>query len=330
MKPIAITPGEPAGIGPDIVLKLIPQHTSGTPWVIIADRHLLLQRAHQLGMTLTLPDYIDHAKDELPAVSVMHIPLSAPCQAGIPNPVNASSVIRTLEEATRFCLDKKFSALVTGPVNKAVINQGGIAFLGHTELLAQLTGVSQPVMMMVSPHYRVALFTSHVPLAQVPSLLSTEKLTRCIEIIDHDLKMKLGIAKPRILICGLNPHAGESGYVGREEINIIQPTIAALNQRHFQLIGPVAADIAFTVDSLRRADVVLALYHDQGLPVIKAQGFGQLFNVTLGLPIIRTSVDHGTAFSLAGTGHADASSLHTAIHLAEQMVHCCQATDDRS
>lgn len=318
MKPIIITSGEPAGIGPDILLKL-SQRTIPTPIVAIIDRDLLMQRAKLLGIKSSFPDYDEHA-NEHPPFSIIHLPLSTTCQPGKPNAANAEYIIKMIKLATQGCLDKKFSALVTAPVNKAIINDAGIDFSGHTELLTTLTKVDQSIMLMTNKKLRVALLTTHIPLADVAKAITSKKLMHCIEIISADLTNKFGIKKPRALVCGLNPHAGENGHLGHEEIKIISPALEKLRARDFDLIGPISADTAFTPSRLENVDVVLAMYHDQGLPVIKSQGFGETVNVTLGLPIIRTSVDHGTAFDLAATGKVDDSSLLAAVELAIEIT----------
>ncbi|WP_423063139.1 4-hydroxythreonine-4-phosphate dehydrogenase PdxA [Candidiatus Paracoxiella cheracis] len=318
MKAIVITSGEPAGVGPDILLKL-SQHITPTPVVGIIDRDLLAQRAKLLGINASFPDYNPNTTHR-PPFSIKHLPLKVACESGKPNIANTTYVIDMIKQAVQGCLDHQFSALVTAPVNKAIINEAGIDFSGHTELLTQLTNTDQSVMLMVNQRLRVALLTTHIPLTAVPHAITAEKLTRCLEIIDTDLKSKFKIKRPRILVCGLNPHAGENGHLGREEITIITPTLEKLRARGFELIGPVAADTAFTASRLHNVDVVLTMYHDQGLPVIKSQGFGETVNTTLGLPIIRTSVDHGTAFELAGTGKADDSSLLAAVKLAMDLA----------
>lgn len=317
MKPVVITSGEPAGIGPDILLRLT-QRTLPTPLVAIIDRDLLAQRAAQLGIKHSLPEYDEHTSAQ-PPLSIIHLPLATACQPGIVHTANAAYVIKMITLAVQGCLNNTFSALVTAPVNKAVINDAGINFSGHTELLTELTKVDQAVMLMANKNLRIALLTTHIPLAEVPAAITTEKLTRAIEIIAADLKNKFAIKNPRILVCGLNPHAGENGHLGKEEITVIHPTLKTLRTRGFDLIGPVAADTAFTPARLQHVDVVLTLYHDQGLPVIKAQGFSETVNVTLGLPIIRTSVDHGTALELAGSGKADDSSLLAAVAMAMEL-----------
>jgi 4-hydroxythreonine-4-phosphate dehydrogenase len=296
------------------------------PLVCIADQTLLQDRATRLGLKLTIIDYassLDAASfASLPKQSlvVRHEPLKAPCQAGTLNTANAQYVLSCLDQAIDGCLAGEFSALVTGPLHKGVINQAGIPFTGHTEHLQQRCDVSKVVMMLASPRMRVALATTHLPLADVASAITRESLREVIGILIHDLQHKFGIPKPRILVAGLNPHAGEDGHMGREEIDILRPVMAEFSQNHAQLIGPLPADTLFNKKYLTESDAVLAMYHDQGLPVLKFDGFGESVNITLGLPIIRTSVDHGTALDLAGSGQADSGSFKTAIQLAYDMA----------
>jgi 4-hydroxythreonine-4-phosphate dehydrogenase len=307
-QPIAITPGEPAGIGPDIVIKAVQQPLS-MPVIIIADENLLRERAQQIG--LSLPHH----------VSILHVPLKTPCLAGKPDPRNAAYVLETLRLAANGCLHHQYAAMVTGPVNKAVITQGGFAFTGHTDWLAQLLHVKQTVMAFaIEPNKLVALYSTHIPLAAVPAALSAASLQTSIEILQDHLKKYFAIASPCIGILGLNPHAGEEGLLGQEEISIITPVIKTLKKKGFDIMGPLAADTAFTPTCLKNYDALLAMYHDQALPAVKALGFGQAVNVTLGLPMIRTSVDHGTAFDLAGTGKADDSSLLNALRLTAKII----------
>lgn len=306
--PIAITPGEPAGIGPDILLTLLQQPIN-TPLLIFADQTLLKQRAEALGIDFHCP----------PSVSIQQIPLSTACTAGELNVNNAQYVIKTIQQATEACLENRCRALVTGPVHKGIINDAGIPFTGHTELLATLTHTEHTVMMLACTQLKVALVTTHLPLSQVPCAITSARLTQCIEIIEKDLRTRFDITSPRILVCGLNPHAGENGHMGLEEKNIIEPCLESLRKKGLQLIGPVSADTAFTPQSLSQCDIVLAMYHDQGLPVLKSLGFGEAVNITLGLPIIRTSVDHGVALSLAGSGKANHQSLQTALQIAESL-----------
>lgn len=313
MKRLIITPGEPAGIGPDIVLQLAAARPD-LHLTIMADQFLMQSRAEQLGL-------------KFPAnLSINHIPLKTIPPAGIVDPANAGYVLECLKQAAQACLRGEYHALVTGPVHKGVINQAGIAFSGHTEFLAEITGASLPVMLLAanSPDaaadLRVALLTTHLPLAKVPAALTYEKIIQVVQIIHQDMRKRFGLTQPRIAVCGLNPHAGENGYLGREEIEVIAPALNQLRAAGYTIRGPLAADTAFTPAALALCDVVLAMYHDQGLPVIKAQSFRSAVNVTLGLPIIRTSVDHGTALELAGTGKADFLNLLSAITLAGKLL----------
>jgi 4-hydroxythreonine-4-phosphate dehydrogenase len=318
---LAVTPGEPAGIGPDLLIS-IAQHARLLPaeceLIVIADPDLLLTRARQLGKTLTLRDWRPdvYRAPEDGCLSVLPVQLASPCQTGILNPANAAYVLATLRLAAQACLDQQVDAMVTAPVHKGVINDAGVAFSGHTEFLADYCGVSQTVMMLATEGLRVALATTHLPLRDVAAAITAPLLTEILNILHRDLLQKFGIHNPRILVCGLNPHAGEGGHLGREEIEIIEPVLAALREQGMNLQGPLPADTLFTEKYLANADAVLAMYHDQGLPVLKYKGFGRASNITLGLPIIRTSVDHGTALDLAGTGKADNGSLLTAIHTA--------------
>ena len=309
MPPIALTVGEPAGIGPDIILQLL-QDTLTTPLIIFGDPDCLAARAKQLGLPSTL-------LTKQTQVQIKPVKLSTPCTPGKLDIQNAPSVIQSIELATQACLKKECRAMVTAPVHKGIINEADIPFTGHTEFLAILTQTKQTVMMLTTPQLKVALVTTHLPLSKVAKAITTKKLTRCIEIIDHDLKTYFHIASPKIAVCGLNPHAGENGYLGDEEIKIIIPTLKKLRENGYDVIGPLPADTAFIPHSHQNADVILAMYHDQGLPVIKTQDFSHAVNITLGLPILRTSVDHGVALDLAGTGKASPSSLKAALELAE-------------
>jgi 4-hydroxythreonine-4-phosphate dehydrogenase len=321
MLPLVITPGEPAGIGPDLAIMLARQGLS-YPFVVVADRNLLQTRARQLGVPIRLFDY--DASETIHAqpgeLIVWHVGLKSAAQAGLLDPGNADYVLQTLRLATQACLDKQCAALVTGPVHKGVINQAGFPFSGHTEYLAELSHAPQPLMMLMTEGLRVALATTHLPLRKVCAAITPELLEHCLRILHHGLIAQFGIAQPRINVCGLNPHAGEDGHLGREEIDIINPVLQQLRKDGMQLTGPLPADTAFTKDRLQTCDAYLAMYHDQGLAVLKHIGFGKAVNVTLGLPFIRTSVDHGTALELAGTGRIDDSSLHAAIDAALQMI----------
>jgi 4-hydroxythreonine-4-phosphate dehydrogenase len=315
---IALTPGEPAGVGADLALRLASAPL-GCALALIADPALLAARARCLNLPLALRSWPGR---DAAAPGAYVVPIAC-AQAVVPgrlDPRNARYVLATLERAAEGCLCGEFDALVTGPVHKGAIADAGIAFSGHTEFLAGRAGAPQPVMMLVAGGLRVALATTHLPLAEVPRAITRERLTAVLEILHRDLKKQFGIAQPRIRVCGLNPHAGESGHLGREEIEVIEPVIRSLIGRGMQLEGPAPADTAFLPGSLNDVDAVLTMYHDQGLPVIKRHDFAHAVNITLGLPFIRTSVDHGTALELAGTGRADPSSLHAALDLALAMV----------
>lgn len=323
---LAITPGEPAGIGPELLLQLIQQPQklpADCMLVAVADPAMLKARAELLGLPLTLVEWRpgNTFTAATPGVlQVYPVALTAPCQPGVLNPDNASYVLETLRTATQLCLQQHTDAMVTAPVHKGVINNAGIAFSGHTEFLAQQCHVALTVMMLATEGLRVALATTHLPLKDVAGAITAPLLMRILRILNEDLKNKFGIPQPRILVCGLNPHAGEGGHLGREEIEIITPVLELMRADGMQLEGPLPADTLFTEKYLRRADAVLAMYHDQGLPVLKYKGFGRASNITLGLPIIRTSVDHGTALDLAGSGRADGGSLLNAVETACQMA----------
>ncbi|MDO8698751.1 MAG: 4-hydroxythreonine-4-phosphate dehydrogenase PdxA [Pseudomonas sp.] len=325
MKPalFALTPGEPAGIGPDLCLLLAAQ-PQPQPLIAIASLELLTARASQLQLSVQLLPVSPAAWPTQPAAAgslyVWDTPLQAPVSAGQLDPANAAYVLETLERAAHGCLNGDFAAMITAPVHKGVINQAGIAFSGHTEFLADLTHTEQVVMMLATHGLRVALVTTHLPLRAVADAITDERLTRVSRILHADLVNKFGIAQPRILVCGLNPHAGEGGHMGREELEIIEPCLARLRSEGLNLIGPLPADTLFTPKYLEHCDAVLAMYHDQGLPVLKYKGFGAAVNITLGLPIIRTSVDHGTALDLAGSGKIDTGSLRVALETAYQMA----------
>ncbi|WP_028238103.1 4-hydroxythreonine-4-phosphate dehydrogenase PdxA [Stutzerimonas azotifigens] len=321
-RPFVLTPGEPAGIGPDLCLLLARQAQPRT-LLAIASRSLLAQRAVQLGLTIELLDVGPHRWPSEPAPAnslyVWDTPLAAPVSAGQLDPRNAPYVLETLTRAGQGCLDGTFAGMITAPVHKGIINEAGIAFSGHTEFLAELTATPQVVMMLATEGLRVALVTTHLPLKDVAAAITAERLERVTRILHADLVEKFGLADPRILVCGLNPHAGEGGYLGREEIEVIEPVLERLRGDGIQLVGPLPADTLFTPKHLAHCDAVLAMYHDQGLPVLKYKGFGAAVNVTLGLPIIRTSVDHGTALDLAGTGRIDTGSLQVALETAYRM-----------
>ncbi len=325
IKPLVITPGEPAGIGPDLLLQMLDNGFAAS-MVVMADKRMLLKRAALLGIKLSLIEFDDTSEKDifssLPAntLVVQDVELAEDSEPGQLNPKNAPYVLRCLDLAIEGCLAGRFSALVTGPLHKGVVNEAGIPFTGHTEHLQMRCAVNKVVMMLASPRMRVALATTHLPLLAVPEAITKNSLREVIQILIDDLQQKFGIPHPRVLVAGLNPHAGEDGHMGREEIDIIRPVMAEFSTASATLIGPLPADTLFNKKYLEDADAVLAMYHDQGLPVLKFDGFGESVNITLGLPMIRTSVDHGTALDLAGTGKADTGSFKTAIRLAEQMV----------
>lgn len=316
---IVITTGEPAGIGPELCAQLAREHAA-RQWpvrlVLLGDEALLRERASDWEALLA--SYGEVPGGELP--ELLHQPLATPSKPGQLDTRNAAYVIALLRRALSGCLSGEFAAVVTAPVHKGVINDAGLPFTGHTEFFAEGAKVPQVVMMLVGGGLRVALATTHLPLAQVPRALTREGLTRCLEILEADLRGKFGLAKPRIAVCGLNPHAGEGGHLGREEIEVISPAIEGLRARGMALQGPLPADTLFIPAHLEGVDAVLAMYHDQGLPVLKRASFGQGVNITLGLPFVRTSVDHGTALDLAGTGKADPGSLFAAVELAIELV----------
>lgn len=315
---LAITTGEPAGVGPELAARL-NDIAFPARLVLLGDRDLLKQRAAALGQT---PDWPDYQPGTSAAISILHVPLPAPAQPGQLDPRNAGYVLQLLDRAASGCLSGEFAAMVTAPIHKGVINDAFPEqhFYGHTEYLADKCGVEQVVMMLAGGNLRVALATTHLALHEVPAAITPESLTRVLRILNADLRDKFGFASPRILVAGLNPHAGENGHMGREEIDVITPTLERLRAEGMQLIGPLPADTLFTPHQLENGDAVLAMYHDQGLPVLKYATFGEGINITLGLPIIRTSVDHGTALDLAGTGRADPGSLLAAIRLAAQLA----------
>ena len=319
----ALTPGEPAGIGPDLCL-LLAREAQPHALVAIASQDLLAERALLLGLTLQLIRVGPEAWPTQPAPAgslyVWDTPLGAAVEPGQLNVENAHYVLQTLTRAAQGCIDGHFAGMITAPVHKGVINEAGIAFSGHTEFLAELTHTEQVVMMLATHGLRVALVTTHLPLKEVAAAITPERLSRVTRILDHDLRTKFGIGQPRILVCGLNPHAGEGGHLGREEIEIIEPTLQQLRAEGINLVGPLPADTLFTPKHLEQCDAVLAMYHDQGLPVLKYKGFGAAVNITLGLPIIRTSVDHGTALDLAGSGKIDSGSLQVALQTAYAMA----------
>jgi 4-hydroxythreonine-4-phosphate dehydrogenase len=319
---IVVTSGEPAGIGPDICLALASR-PSPARVVVLADRAVMADRARAIGMTVNL---VDHRADgpapaaDTPSVEIVHVPVRRPVVAGRLDPANAAYVLALLDRAIDGCLAGEFAAMVTAPVQKSVINDAGIAFTGHTEYLAARTGATQEVMMLAGGGLRVALATTHLALTDVPAAITPERLTQVLRVLDGDLRRRFGIARPRIVVAGLNPHAGEGGHLGREEIETIVPVLSALRGEGMDLVGPLPADTLFNPANLAGVDAVLAMFHDQGLPVLKYASFGEGVNVTLGLPIVRTSVDHGTALDLAGTGKARPGSLFEAIDVALAMI----------
>lgn len=326
-KVLAVTSGEPAGIGPELCAALARRQ-----WpvriVLIGDRGLLEERARLSGQALALHDYRPGGMPAATGLEVLHVPLAAPASPGRLDVANARYVLNTLDAAIGGCRDGSFAAMVTAPVQKSIINAAGIPFTGHTEYLAERTGTERVVMMLAGEYgpaehrrwLRVALATTHLPLQDVSRVLTQDELERVLRILHGDLHRSFGLDEPRILVAGLNPHAGEGGYMGREEIDVLEPVLARLRAEGMLLIGPLPADTMFTPHQLARGDAVLAMYHDQGLPVLKFATFGGGINVTLGLPIIRTSVDHGTALDLAGTGRADPGSLYAAVDCALHMI----------
>ena len=313
---VAVTAGEPAGIGPDLCVMLARCELDARI-VVVADRDVLAQRARDLGVEIELVDYSPHpAATPAGSLMVLHLPVAKAVVGGELDPANSRYVLRTLEVACDGCVDGRFDAMATAPVHKGVINDSGIPFTGHTEFLAERTATGRVVMMLVGGGMRVALATTHLALRDVPAAITRNTVTETLRILDRDLQRRFGIERPRILVAGLNPHAGESGHLGREEIDVIAPALDAARSEGIDAIGPLPADTLFNPDKLRGADAVLAMYHDQGLPVLKHASFGSGVNVTLGLPIVRTSVDHGTALDLVGTGRAEVGSLVTAIDLA--------------
>ena len=307
-KPLLLTTGEPAGIGPDIVLQLWqqrPEIFNQNNIHVAVDETLLYKRAKQLGITLS-----DNA------FPIVHIHLKEACTAGKLDTANAPYVMEMLTYAVENCVNHKYAGLITGPIHKGILNDAGFKIAGHTDFLTRATNTQRTVMMLMTQQLRVALLTDHVPLKNVPDFVTEENLSNCIDIILDSGGKLFNKQKLRILVCGFNPHAGEGGHLGSEEKTVISPTIEKYQDAGHQIIGPISADIAFTPKWREKADIILAMYHDQGLPTLKYAGFHQAINVTLGLPFLRTSVDHGTALDLAGTGHADYRSLYEAIQLA--------------
>ncbi|WP_028304864.1 4-hydroxythreonine-4-phosphate dehydrogenase PdxA [Oceanospirillum maris] len=333
---LVITAGEPSGIGPDVVLKVAADWGHAKEYlawsqvdcrelrlVVIADPDLLQRRAEQLGLNVTLTQVLPN--EPLPVMqagqlAVIPVALEEAEIAGQLNAANAAYVLKTLEIATDGCLAGQWQGMVTAPVHKGVINEAGVPFTGHTEFLQARTQTEQVVMMLATEGLRVALVTTHLPLKEVADAITPERITRVSRVLYRALERDFGLRQPKILVCGLNPHAGEDGHLGREELDVIIPTLKALAQEGIPLIGPLPADTLFAQHHLKNADAVLAMYHDQGLPVLKHAGFGRAANITLGMPIVRTSVDHGTALDLAGTGNAHEGSLWTALGYAALMA----------
>jgi 4-hydroxythreonine-4-phosphate dehydrogenase len=318
-EPLALTVGEPAGIGPDLVLRLASRPRE-TPWIAVGDIRVLAERARKLQISINLHVFRGKAPTEAGELAVLDVPNDVDVEAGTLDRRNARSVLRMLDQAIDGCLNGSFAGMVTAPVQKSVINDAGIRFSGHTEYLQEATGADDVVMMLASPHLRVALATTHLPLREVPDAIQQELLERRLRILNESLQTRFRVPSPRILVAGLNPHAGEGGHLGREEIEVINPVLAKLRTEGFHLLGPLPADSLFVPRFLSAADAVMAMYHDQGLPVLKASGFGEAVNITLGLPFVRTSVDHGTALDLAGTGKGDPGSLAAAIDRAAEMI----------
>mgnify|MGYP001123504242 FL=1 len=319
---VVITPGEPAGIGPDLVVQLA-QRSWPVELVVCADATLLQDRAALLGLPLTLIPYVEGqqpAPQQAGTLTLLSVPLRTPVIPGQLSTENGHYVVETLARACDGCLKGEFAALITGPVHKGVINEAGIPFTGHTEFFEERSHSPKVVMMLATEALRVALVTTHLPLKAISDAITPELLREIITILHHDLRTKFGINNPHVLVCGLNPHAGEGGHMGTEEIDTIIPVLEEMRAKGMNLSGPLPADTLFQPKYLDHADAVLAMYHDQGLPVLKYQGFGRGVNITLGLPFIRTSVDHGTALDLAGQGKADVGSFITALNLAIKMI----------
>ena len=313
---IAYTPGEPSGIGPDLVI-MYAQKSIKKNLLVYCDPDVLIDRAKQLNLPISLKESNPEIcnKSEL---NIYPIRTDIKVEPGKLKSNNAAYVLNTLNQATKDCLSGRCDGLLTGPVNKGIINESGVLFSGHTEFLAKLSGVSRTVMLLATKELKVALATTHLPLKEVSNHITRKSLKEVITIIKNSF-IYFGINNPHILVCGLNPHAGEDGHLGDEEVNVISPVISELNDLGYNLTGPVPADTAFTSNSLRKVDVVLTMYHDQGLPVLKAQGFNQAANITLGLPFFRTSVDHGTAIELAGTGRISLGSFNVALQYLEEL-----------
>ena len=329
-KRIAITPGEPAGIGPDLIIA-IAQQAWPVQIVVVASKSLISERAQQLNLPITLIDY-DATAESTPqqagSITVLDTPLAEPCIAGELNANNGAYVVDTLKIASDKNMTGEFDAIVTGPVNKGLINKSGIPFSGHTEYFAHQANCSDVVMMLATEGLRVALVTTHIPLEYVSKAITYERLQKVTRILHADLKNKFGIESPKIYACGINPHAGEDGHLGREEIDLMIPAFEELRAEGMDITGPLPADTIFQEKYLKEADAILSMYHDQGLPVLKYKGFGSSVNITLGLPFIRTSVDHGTALELAGTGQADSGSMMEAMRNAIKLTNSSKANSN--
>ncbi len=324
---LALTPGEPAGVGPDLIV-LLASRPRRQRLVVIGDKAYLRERARQLGHVIDWMAFDPDAEGAFEAglMEIEDRSASVPVEPGRVDEANAEHVLDTLRTAAAGCQTGRFDAMVTAPVHKGIINQAGVPFSGHTEYLAWLTGAPTPVMMLVAGRLRVALVTTHLALRDVPDAVTRERLAQVARVLDRDLRSRFGVETPHILVAGLNPHAGEGGHLGREEIDIIEPTLERLRQEGLDLVGPLPADTLYTPELLRDATATLAMFHDQGLPVLKHAGFGEAVNITLGLPIIRTSVDHGTALELAGTGRARDGSLKAAVGQATALVDSARAS----
>ena len=318
LRTIAVTSGEPAGVGPDLCTELLETAPQGCRVVLIGDRSLIGRARSRSARRVKLPDFRATGRPRA-GVELLHVPLAEPARPGVLNTANARYVLETLDAAIGGCAAGAFQAIVTTPVQKSIINEAGIPFTGHTEYLAKRTGVRLPVMLLVGGGLRVALATTHLPLRKVSAAITPSRLEAVLRIVSGDLQSMFGIRRPRMLVLGLNPHAGEGGHLGREEIEVLEPVLAALRRDGLDLVGPVPADTAFVPHRLNGVDAVVAMFHDQGLPVLKHASFGHAVNVTLGLPIVRTSVDHGTALDLAGTRKADPGSLQAALALALEL-----------
>lgn len=318
MKPIVVTSGEPAGIGPDICLSLANRQL---PIVVVGDIDILQERARKLNIKINLKEYNPQYKlNFTDGLYVLHTTCKKHVVPGVLNQANSYYVMQTLEIAAKATLNGEFAALVTAPVHKGIINAAGITFSGHTEFFAEICNVEKVVMMLASPIMRVALLTTHIPISQVSKAVNEKNLITTINILNNSLKQNYAISDPKIYISGLNPHAGENGYIGHEDVEIIEPTIKMLRSQGLNLVGPLSADTMFKENNLVQADAFLVMYHDQGLPVLKYSGFNDSINITLGLPIVRTSVDHGTALNLAGSGNANSQSLNLAVTEAIRMA----------